>query len=115
MSVEIRRVYDQAPSKRDEYRILVDRIWPRGFSKHSLQIDEWCQDIAPSTRLRKWFAHDTNKWVEFRKKYLLELDAHQELLQRLKNVAAQERLVLLYSARDSEHNQATILQEAIGT
>lgn len=110
MELKIKRVYEQ-PSKEDGMRILVDRLWPRGLSKRKASIDIWLKDIAPSTELRKWFAHDPKKWNEFRKKYLQELKDNQEqvsiLRERLKNGA----ITLVYGAKDEEHNEALVLKE----
>lgn len=112
MPVQIARVYDIAD--RDQgYRVLVDRVWPRGVKKASLQLDEWCRDLAPSSELRKWFGHDSERWEEFRRRYLKELEDHSETLERLREVAQHQPLLLLYSARDQDHNQAVVLRELL--
>jgi len=111
MRILLKRVYDAVDEK--GYRVLVDRIWPRGISKEKLAADEWCREIAPSTRLRKWFGHDPDKWEPFREKYLKELEAKRELLERLRKIARKKNLVLLYSAKDPQKNQAVIICEAL--
>jgi uncharacterized protein YeaO (DUF488 family) len=110
--VQIKRVYDP-PRKADGCRVLVDRIWPRGVSKHDAQIDLWMKDIAPSTELRKWFNHDPARWRVFQEKYQAELRQLSEKLNELRARAQKERITLVYSARDTEHNQALVLQELL--
>lgn len=112
MLIEIRRVYDDNPDTAG-YRVLVDRIWPRGVSKASLELNEWCRDVAPSHELRKWFGHDPQKWNEFRRRYREELADHDDDLERLREIAKDETLILLYSARDVEQNQARALLEIL--
>ncbi|MDY0213397.1 MAG: DUF488 domain-containing protein, partial [Desulfuromonadaceae bacterium] len=109
MQIQTKRAYE-SPAPEDGYRVLVDRLWPRGVSKQKLAVDEWNKEIAPSTELRKWFNHDPEKWGQFRERYLAELRENQlgkELLKAVK----QKRLTLVYGARDTEHNQALVLQE----
>jgi uncharacterized protein YeaO (DUF488 family) len=113
MTLCIARVYDVGKKRKNEYRVLVDRIWPRGISKNALELDEWLKDIAPSNELRKWFGHDRNKWEQFKTRYLQELTVHKNELSRLADIAGQSDLVLLYSAKDIEHNQAIVIQEAV--
>lgn len=112
MQIELQRVYESAESD-DGYRVLVDRIWPRGVSKASLQIDEWCREIAPSTELRKWFGHDPDRWETFKRRYREELEQQVDVLDRLKAEAQNRRLILLYSAKDKEHNQAVVIREKL--
>lgn len=112
MSVMTKRVYDLRDSDRG-YRVLVDRVWPRGRKKDELALDEWLRDLAPGTELRKWFSHDPDKWREFRKRYRRELRGRRDEIERLRRIARRRRLLLLYSARDPEHNQAVVLQELI--
>lgn len=111
MSVAVKRAYDP-PSAKDGRRILVDRVWPRGVSKEELQLDGWYREIAPSTKLRTWFGHDPERWIEFQKRYLAELRSPQvrEKLQELAALAKRGKLTLVYGARDEEHNQAIVLQ-----
>ena len=112
MGVRVKRVYDQ-PAKADGYRVLVDRVWPRGLKKSEARIDEWLREIAPSTALRKWFKHDPDKWKEFKKKYSAELDDHREQVEKLVREARKRTITLLFSARDTEHNNAVALKEYI--
>ena len=107
--MRIKRVYD-TPSKEDGYRILVDRLWPRGLSKENAKLDLWLKEIGPSDDLRKWFAHDPSKWEEFKKRYAEELEARKELIQEIEQVAKKGQVTLLYSAKDTEHNNAVALK-----
>ncbi|MCL6524992.1 MAG: DUF488 domain-containing protein [Thermoflavifilum sp.] len=110
MEISIKRVYDK-PERADGYRVLVDRLWPRGMKKETLHIDEWLKEIAPSTDLRKWFGHDPAKWKAFAQKYETELSAHEQTLKDLLTRAAKHtKLTLVYSAKDTQHNQAVVLQ-----
>ncbi len=93
--------------------MLVDRLWPRGLKKSEARIDEWLREIAPSTALRKWFKHDPDKWKEFKKKYSAELDDHREQVEKLAREARKRTITLLFSARDTEHNNAVALKEYI--
>ncbi|PSN97931.1 hypothetical protein B9Q11_03200, partial [Candidatus Marsarchaeota G2 archaeon ECH_B_SAG-F08] len=97
MKIKLKRVYAQ-PSQDDGYRILVDRLWPRGFSREMLKIDQWMREVAPSDALRKWFSHDPKKWEDFLKRYKKELntnEAFQKLVELVKN---KETVTLVYSA-----------------
>lgn len=105
-----KRVYEQ-PSHEDGKRILVDRLWPRGLSKEKASVDLWLKDIAPSTDLRKWFAHDPSKWAEFKQRYLSELKENSEAVQTLKAELKKGQVTLVYAAKDEEHNDALVLQE----
>ena len=111
MKIEIKRVYEK-PSERDGMRILVDRLWPRGLTKQKAAIDLWLKDIAPSTELRKWFAHDPEKWIEFKKKYLQELKDKEEQISIIKEHLKKE-VTLVYGAKDEEHNEAHVLEELL--
>jgi uncharacterized protein YeaO (DUF488 family) len=107
--IRIKRVYDQA-SEEDGFRILVDRLWPRGMSKDKAKVDLWLKEVAPSDDLRKWFSHDPKKWKEFKKRYENELKGKQELLHKMKQAEKEKGTVtIVYSARDEEHNQAVAL------
>jgi uncharacterized protein YeaO (DUF488 family) len=108
MDVQIRRAYD-APGRGDGYRVLVDRVWPRGVSKDDLDLDEWRKEIAPSTRLRQWFRHDPERWKEFQERYFAELEEKQDSVRDLVKRARHGRITLVYGARDPEHNQAVAL------
>lgn len=110
--MKIKRIYE-TPEKRDGYRILIDRIWPRGISKEKAAIDEWLKEIAPSTELRKWFGHQPELYPEFKKRYKGELKNQTAELKRLKTLAKDGELTLLYSAKDKAHNQAVVLLEVL--
>jgi uncharacterized protein YeaO (DUF488 family) len=110
MPISTKRVYDAAEPT-DGYRVLVDRLWPRGLSKATLKMDAWMKDIAPSPELRRWFAHDESKWVQFQKRYAKELDGHADLVRELRERARGARLTLLYAARDELHNSAALLKK----
>lgn len=108
--VTIKRVYEDA-NKDDGYRVLVDRLWPRGVSKEKAKLDLWMKEIAPSTELRKWFGHDPAKWTEFQAKYKEELRSHKELLEELRELEKKHKAVtLLYGAKDTQHNEAIVLE-----
>ena len=94
--------------------MLVDRLWPRGLKKSEARIDEWLREIAPSTKLRKWFKHDPNRWKEFKKKYSSELQDHREQVEKLAREARRRSVTLLFSAKDIEHNNAVALKEYLG-
>jgi len=110
--VRIKRVYDD-PAAGDGYRVLIDRLWPRGLSKRKAALDAWARDIAPSPALRKWFAHDPERYPEFRTRYRAELRAHPDDLDALRERARQQPVTLLYGARDPHFNHATVLREVI--
>jgi uncharacterized protein YeaO (DUF488 family) len=110
MPIDLKRAYDP-PTKSDGRRILVDRVWPRGIAKDDLQIDAWLKDLAPSTGLRKWFGHDPAKWDEFRKRYALELEQRPEALEELVEKARAGHVTLVFSAKDTRHNNAVALRE----
>ncbi|MEO5954373.1 MAG: DUF488 family protein [Nitrospiraceae bacterium] len=113
--IRIKRVYSES-SLEDGVRILIDRIWPRGFSKERARIDEWRKELAPSTALRKWFGHDPAKWAGFRERYRKELTESGEIeaLRELATRSRHEAVTLIYSAADEEHNQAVVLMELLG-
>lgn len=112
--IKLKRAYEPA-SLDDGYRVLVDRLWPRGIAKADLKFDSWEKDLGPSTELRKWFGHDPERWSEFRQRYLRELDdpEKQRLLESLAERGRQGTVTLIYSARDTEHNQAVVLKQAL--
>ena len=113
MSIAVKRVYDLV-SADDGYRVLVDRLWPRGLSHAMARLDLWLRDIAPSTQLRVWFGHDPERWPEFRSRYRRELERKAELLDRLLALQQQhERLTLLFGARDRAHNEAEVLASVL--
>ncbi|WP_417371029.1 DUF488 domain-containing protein [Gelidibacter japonicus] len=111
-TIQIKRVYD-APSKSDGYRVLVDRIWPRGISKEEANLDEWNKDLAPSTELRKWFDHDPEKFDDFSNKYKKELKDRADVLKQLSQRAKDQTVTLLYGAKDTDHNQAVVLKKVL--
>lgn len=106
--IKIERVYDP-PASDDGLRFLVDRLWPRGVRKDALKIEGWLKDFAPSGALRKWFGHDESRWKEFCKRYFAELNAYPEAWHPLLEAACKGNVTLLFSARDSEHNNAAAL------
>ncbi|HEY9168049.1 MAG TPA: DUF488 domain-containing protein [Lutibacter sp.] len=108
-TINIKRIYD-APSEKDGYRMLVDRLWPRGISKKNANLDEWNKEIAPSTELRKWFDHKEDHFDEFVKKYREELRPKEEELNRLRTIAKKNGITLLYGAKNSKMNQAAVLR-----
>jgi len=107
--LRIKRVYD-APSLSDGFRILVDRLWPRGLTKEKAKVDLWLKDVAPSNELRQWFAHDDTKWAEFRKKYFSELAEKRDLVDIIVRKMKEGNVTLLFGARDEEHNDAVVLK-----
>jgi uncharacterized protein YeaO (DUF488 family) len=111
--IRIKRIYEQA-AEEDGFRILIDRLWPRGINKETAKIDLWLKEVAPSNELRKWFSHDPEKWEEFKKRYAKELAANQSLLKEIRQIEKKKATVtLLYSARDVEHNNAVALKAVL--
>lgn len=108
--IKLKRAY-AAAEEEDGFRILVDRLWPRGVSKSSARIDLWLKEIAPSAELRKWFGHDPSKWTAFRQRYLRELKQHPEAIDRLFEPIRDGPVTLVYGAKDEEHNNAVALKE----
>ena len=109
MGIAIKRVYE-APAEGDGYRVLIDRLWPRGLKKEAVAMDVWAKELAPSTALRKWFGHDPALWDEFRQRYAAELAESADVWQALARRSAKEPVTLLYGARDEEHNDAVALK-----
>jgi uncharacterized protein YeaO (DUF488 family) len=112
LDVRIKRVYEP-PDPADGRRILVDRLWPRGVSRERAAIDDWLRDLGPSTELRRWFSHDPARFEEFRRRYTAELAGRGDVLDDLRRTAREGRLTLVYSARDTEHNDAVVLADAL--
>jgi uncharacterized protein YeaO (DUF488 family) len=110
MRIRTRRIYD-APAERGEVRILVDRVWPRGVSRERAALDDWRNDLAPSSGLRKWFGHDPDKWKEFKRRYFAELDSVRPALIQFVQEHAGDTVTLLFGAKDEEHNNAVALKE----
>jgi uncharacterized protein YeaO (DUF488 family) len=110
--IKLKRAYEK-PSTTDGERILVERLWPRGVTKQAAQVDLWLKEIAPSAALRKWFAHDTEKWAEFCKRYRSELKEKTDLIDLIKKKAKVATVTFVFAARDTEHNSALLLKEFI--
>ncbi len=110
MKIRIKRVYEK-PGREDGKRILVDRLWPRGLTKQKARVDLWLKQIAPSTPLRKWFAHDPGKWKEFSDRYRGEIKKNKEQLTLIKEIIRKDPSTLLYAAKDETHNAAVVLKE----
>jgi uncharacterized protein YeaO (DUF488 family) len=110
MSIQVKRAYDE-PARSDGYRVLVDRLWPRGVSKDDLKADQWLKGVAPTASLRKWFGHRADKWSEFKKRYFRELASHRDELDGLRQRADKGRVTLVYGAKDQAHNNAIALKE----
>ena len=108
-NIRIKRIYEPVETK-DGARILIDRLWPRGIKKENAHIDHWMKPVAPSTELRKWFAHDPVKWESFQKKYKEELKKTGALDELISNIKKYKTVTLLYAARDEQHNHAVVLQ-----
>lgn len=116
MTIQVKRAYDP-PAPEDGYRVLVDRLWPRGLSKDRAAVDEWLREVAPSTDFRRWFAHDPARWAEFRRRYSAELAAPAagEAVARLRALAARGEITLLYAATDEVHNNAVALRQYLAS
>lgn len=112
VDVRIKRAYEP-PSDDDGYRVLVDRLWPRGVSREGARLDEWARDLAPSTELRRWFGHEAGRFEEFRRRYTAELAAHEARLEELRRRARGGTVTLVYGARDTERNGAVVLAEVL--
>jgi uncharacterized protein YeaO (DUF488 family) len=109
-SIVTKRIYEPV-SPEDGQRVLIDRLWPRGVSKVDAHVDLWFKDIAPSTELRQWFGHDPSRWEEVRRRYRAELQANPDAVARMRQLASEGKVTLLYAARDAAHNHALILLE----
>ncbi len=112
MDVRLKRAYEPAASA-DGYRVLIDRLWPRGVSRERARLDVWEKDLSPSTELRQWFGHDPSRFEEFRRRYIEELSGQRARLTALRRRARDGTLTLVYSAHDTEHNDAVILSEVL--
>jgi uncharacterized protein YeaO (DUF488 family) len=110
--IRLKRAYEKA-APTDGTRVLVDRLWPRGIKKEDAAIDHWFKEIAPSTRLRKWFGHDPERWNEFRRRYRSELREHGDLLAEIRAFADLGLVTLVYAARDEERNDAVVLRDLL--
>ena len=112
MDIRLKRAYEPS-AVADGYRILIDRIWPRGVTREKARLDEWARELAPSTELRTWFGHDPARFAEFRRRYSQELASQEEKLRELRGRARETTLTLVYAARDTEHNDAVVLAEIL--
>lgn len=111
-SIIIKRIYEK-PGTNDGYRMLIDRIWPRGVRKEDAKIDEWNKGIAPPAELRKWFDHKAERFDEFAKEYKKDLNGKKEELARIRKIAGEQQLCLLIAAKDEQHNQAVVLKKVL--
>lgn len=109
---ELKRAYEK-PSRKDGFRVLVERLWPRGVSKARARLDLWLKDVAPSAELRTWFGHDPAKWKEFQKRYRAELKNQKDALRLLRAKAKEGTVTLVYATRDQEHNGALVLKKVL--
>ena len=114
LQIKIKRVYDP-PAAEDGQRVLIDRLWPRGVKREEARLDAWLRDVAPSDALRRWFGHDPARWDEFQARYRRELEdeAHQRALAQLRERAKHGTLTLLFATKDTEHNSALVIRQAL--
>jgi uncharacterized protein YeaO (DUF488 family) len=112
VDVRLKRAYEDATVS-DGHRVLIDRIWPRGVTREEAQLDEWARELAPSSELRRWFGHDPARFAEFRRRYMEELAAQDAKLGELRRRAREGTVTLVYAARDTEHNDAVVLDEIL--
>ncbi len=112
MDVRLKRAYEPAEPE-DGYRVLIDRLWPRGLTRERAALDEWDRELPPSTELRQWFGHEPDRFEEFRRRYIEELGGERSRLAGLRRRAREGTLTLVYSARDAEHNDAVVLAEVL--
>jgi uncharacterized protein YeaO (DUF488 family) len=114
VDVRLKRAYE-APAASDGYRVLIDRIWPRGVTRKRARLDEWARELAPTRELRQWFGHEPARFDEFRRRYTAELKAQEAKLQELRERARHRTVTLVYAARDTEHNDAVVLADFLRT
>ncbi len=110
--VQVKRAYE-SPAADDGYRVLIDRLWPRGVSKEKAQIDEWAKDLAPSTELRRWYGHVPARYAEFRRRYRDELVPHKAEIEALRARAAKDKLTIVIGAKDMRHSNGAVLLELL--
>ncbi|MCL5282465.1 MAG: DUF488 family protein [Planctomycetes bacterium] len=110
MAIQLKRAYEK-PQKSDGFRVLIDRIWPRGVRKEDLKLDQWLRTLAPSTELRQWFGHDPAKWDQFRRRYWQELDTHPEEIELLRQKMRAGPLTIVFGSREERFNNAAALKE----
>jgi len=108
--LKVKRVYE-APAKEDGFRVLVDRLWPRGLTKEKAKVDLWLKEISPTDALRKWYQHDPEKWLEFKRRYFSELKDKKESLDLIQNKAKKETVTLLFGSKEERINNAQALKE----
>ena len=111
LKIIIERIYDNPKGNNSSFRILVDRLWPRGLRKDKVRVDLWQKDVAPSNSLRKWFGHDEKKWDEFKRRYFKELDKKSDAINVILNKAKEQAITLLYGAKEERLNNAAVLKE----
>ena len=109
--IKIERIYSNPRGNNSSFRILVDRLWPRGLSKDKVKVDLWQKDIAPSNSLRKWFGHDEKKWNEFKRRYFKELEKNSESVNKILDKVKEGSITLLYGAKEEKFNNAVALKE----
>lgn len=113
MTISLKRAYEE-PVLEDGFRVLVDRVWPRGISKDFAQIDFWAKELTPTTSLRKWFSHEVSKWEEFKKKYIVELENRpDEVDEFLETLQKHKKVTFVYGAKDTKHTHAIVLKAYI--
>ena len=112
MDIRLKRAYDP-PEPADGHRVLIDRLWPRGVSRERAKLDEWARELAPSKELRQWFGHEPERFDEFRRRYIEELNSQRPRLTSLRRRAREGTLTLVYAAHDTEHNDAVVLAEVL--
>jgi uncharacterized protein YeaO (DUF488 family) len=112
MAIMIKRTYEDSSDK-DGYRILVDRLWPRGISKKKANVDFWPKELAPSTELRRWYDHDPEKWSKFKSRYFSELDGNPELVNEVLEYIRRGTVTFIYSSKEQRLNNAVALKEYI--
>jgi uncharacterized protein YeaO (DUF488 family) len=112
VDIRVKRAYEPAAPE-DGYRVLIDRLWPRGITRERAELDEWERELPPSTELRQWFGHEPSRFAEFRRRYIEELRDKRPGIARLRRHARAGTLTLVYSARDAEHNDAVVLAEIL--
>jgi uncharacterized protein YeaO (DUF488 family) len=110
--IKLKRAYEK-PSPDDGFRVLVERLWPRGVSKEEAELDLWLKEVAPSPELRRWYSHDVARWSEFQKRYRAELKEKMDSLKLLKEKSREGNVTLVYAARDQDHNSALLLKQAL--
>lgn len=114
MAIQLKRAYEK-PAAGDGFRVLVDRIWPRGMTKENLKVDLWLKEVAPSTELRKWFGHDPQRWDEFKKRYFKELGSHPDEVRLLRDKMRHGELTLVFGSKEERFNNAEAIKEYLET